>query len=171
MGGGATKEAPAPAPAPIAPLAQSLSSEIDNSKSLVHLNVHTTFVLGVVSLVILIFILLLLPCFCCKNVGRIYRWCCTGCQSAETRNQDLSVPWGVPRPLLWPNRVRYSQQDLEAWKKAVHMQHRNPQGSSALARPRPASEPTWSGEGIYPSVPSSPPPPPNTPNSSSEDIV
>ena len=166
MGGGDSKEAAKPAT-----VAQALTSKIDNSKSLVHLNVHTTFVLGIVSLVILIFILLLLPCLCCKKIRGMCRWCCAGCQSAEeTREPDLSVPWGVPRPLLWPNRVRYSQQELEAWK-AVHMQHRSPQGPSALVKPRPVSEPTWSGSSIYPSVPTSPPPPPNTPNSSSEDIV
>ena len=160
MGGGATKETAAPE-------AQHLVSEIDNSKSFVHLNVHTPFILGVVSLVILVIILLLLPCMCCKNVGRVCRWCCSGCQATEMQ-QTPRTPWGVGLwSNFWPNRIRYTQQDLEAWKNALPHQQHNPQGPSALSRPRPASEPTWTGDRIYPSVPLATP---NSLESSTEDL-
>ena len=154
--------------------AQQLISEVDNSSSFLHLNVHTTFVLGVVSLVILIIILLLLPCFCCKNMGRMCCYCCSGC---ATEMQPIrprpSTPWGgwPPIPFRAPSsRPPYSQQDLEAYKSALPPQLHNSQGPpmhSQLPRPRPLSEPTWANEIKYPPVPVAPP---NSREPSCEDL-
>ena len=167
MGGGATKQA---ATAATPGEAQHLVSEIDNSNSFLHLNVHTTFILGVVSLVILVIILCMLPCLCCKNVGRMCRWCCSGCQATEMQPAP-STPWGAwPQSAFRPNRIRYTQQQLEAYKNALPHQQHNSQGPSTLShppRPRPVSEPTWTGERMYPSVPLAPP---NSRESSTEDL-
>ena len=170
MGGGDSKEAAD------TETAQALISEVDNSSSLVHVNVRATYIMGIISTIILILLILLLPCICCsKNCKTLCRWCCNGCMSAdETRELQPSTLWGgFPTPLLRPSTNRwarpYSLQELQAWK-AAHQHRTSPQGPSALAG-RPASDPTWVPATLYPSVPSSPPPPPNTPNSSSEDIV
>ena len=163
MGGGATKETAAAAEA------QQLDSEIDNSSRFLHLNVHATFVLGVVSLVILVIILLMLPCLCCKNMGRMCCYCCSGC--ATEMQPGPSTPWGGwPQAAFRPNRIRYSQQDLEAYKSALPHQLHNSQGPSIHSqppRPRPVSEPTWTGEIRYPPVPIAPP---NSREPSCEDL-
>ena len=168
MGGGESKEA--------ADTAQALISEVDNSSSLVHVNVRATYILGIISTILLIFIVLLLPCICCsKKCKKLCRWCCNGCMSAEeTRELQPSAPWGgFPNPLLRPNT--YSLQELQAWKlmeeqKAARQHRTSPQGPSALACSS-AADPTWVTASLYPSVPSCPSLPPNTPSSSSEDIV
>ena len=156
MGGGATKQAATAATA--AGEAQHLVSEIDNSNSFLHLNVHTTFILGVVSLIILILLLFMLPCLCCKNVGRMCRWCCSGCQATE---MQPSTPWGAwPQPAFRLSGICSTQLQLEAYKTALPHQQVNSQGPSTLShppRPRPVSEPTWNGERMYPSVPLAPP--------------
>ena len=168
MGGGATKPA---ATATAAAEAQHLVSEIDNSSSFLHLNVHTTFILGVVSLIILIILLFMLPCLCCKNLGRMCRWCCSGCQATEMQQPAPSTPWGAwPQPAFRPNSIRSTQLQLEAYKTALPHQQLSPQGPSTLSHPprtRPVSEPTWSGDRMYPSVPLAPP---NSQESSTEDF-
>ena len=163
-------------PKEAADTAQALISETDNSSSLIHVNVQATYILGIISTVLLVFIVLLLPCICCsKKCKKLCRWCCNGCMSAEeTRELQPSAPWGgFPNPLLRPNA--YSLQELQAWKlmeeqKAARQHRTSPQGPSALACSS-AADPTWVTVSLYPSVPSCPSPPPNTPSSSSEDIV
>ena len=161
MGGGATKPA---ATATAAAEAQHLVNEIDNSNSVLHLNVHTTFIVGVVSLIILIILVLLLPCLCCKNLGRMCRWCCAGCQATEMQQPAPSTPWGLA---FRPNSIRSTQLQLEAY---MPHQQLSPQGPNTLSHPprtRLTSEPTWSGERLYPSVPLAPP---NSQELSTEDF-
>ena len=92
----------------------------------------------------LILILFLLPCFCCKNMGRMCRYRCSGC--ATEIQPRPSTPWGgwPPAPFRPPRyRVPYSQQDLEAYKSALPPQLHNSQGPtmhSQPPRPRPLSE-------------------------------
>ena len=168
MGGGESKEA--------ADTAQALISEVNNSSSLVHVNVRATYIMGIISTIILILLILLLPCICCsKKCKKLCRWCCNGCMSAdETRELQPSTLWGgFPTPLLRPSTNwwdrPYSLQELQAWK-AAHQHRTSPQGPSALACSS-AADPTWVTASLYPSVPSCPSPPPNTPSSSSEDIA
>ena len=151
-------------PKEAADTAQALISEIDNSSSLVHVNVRATYILGIISTVLLVFIVLLLPCICCsKKCKKLCRWCCNGCTSAEeTRELHQTAPWGgLHNPSLRPNT--YSLQEQTARQHCA-----GPQGPRAIACSSPA-DPTWVNAGLYPSVPSCPSPPHNTPTSSSEE--
>ena len=163
MGGGATKPA---ATATAAAEAQHLVNEIDNSNSILHLNVHTTFIIGVVSLIILIVLVLLLPCLCCKNIGIMCRWCCAGCTATEMQQPaPITLRGGWSQPAFRPS----TQLQLEA-AYVPHQQQLSPQGPTTLSHPprtRPTSEPTWSGERLYPSVTLAPP---NSQESSTEDF-
>ena len=167
MGGGATKPAAA---ANSAVEAQHLINEIDNSSSILHLNVHTTFIVGIISLVILIVLVLLLPCLCCKNIGIMCRWCCAGRSATEMQQPaPITLRGGWAQHASWP----ITQRQLEA-AYVPHQQPLGPKGTTTLSHPpaslrtRPTSEPTWSGERLYPSVTLAAPP--NSQESSTEDF-
>ena len=150
-------------PKEVAVAAQALVAETDNSNSLIHVNIQETHVLGIVSTVLLVLLVLLLPCICCnKNIKKLFRYCCNGCTSQETREPHQTAPWGgLHNQSLWPNA--YSMQE-----QAARQQCAGPQGPRAIACSPPA-DPTWANAGIYPSVPACPSPPNNSPASSSED--
>ena len=174
MGGGATKEATAKAPEQ----AQKLIEEIDNSNSILHVNVHTTFIVGIVSLAILVVILLFFfPCLCCKEIGIFCNLCCNRCFGTEIRPPPpMSIRGGE-----WSGWSGVEKRNYAAWT-APHRQTDTqymptqqpvtvPQGSMALSqqpvalKPRQA-EATWISERVYPSVAIVPPH--NTPESSDE---
>ena len=154
--------------------AQALISEVDNSNSIIHLNVRATYILGIVSTIFLICIILFLLCMCCgKKCKKLRLWCCNGCtsahsgQSVETGELQTSTPWGG-----WHNPSLRPSTQLQAWqaaRQAARQHCTSLQGPSALASSS-APDPTWASGGVYPSVPHCPAPPTNSPNSSSEDI-
>merc|ERR1712082_141935 len=65
--------------------AQALISEVDNSNSIIHLNVQATYIMGIISTVFLVCIILFLLCMCCgKKCRKLRLWCCNGCTSMQT---------------------------------------------------------------------------------------
>ena len=159
--------------APKSPQPAPLISEVDNSKSIIHLNVQATYIMGIVSTVFLVCILLFLLCMCCgKKCKKLRLWCCNGCtstQPAETAGLQSSAPWGG-----WHNHAQQPSTQLQTWqdpRQAARQHCKSLQGPSALPS-SPAPDPSWASGSVYPSVPHcpAPPPPTNSPNSSAEDI-
>ena len=156
MGGGATKEATAKAPEQ----AQKLIEEIDNSNSILHVNVHTTFIIGIVSLVILVVILVLFfPCLCCKEMGILCNLCCARCFATEIRPAPpMSIRgggWsGWNTYASWP--APHRQTDTQ-YVPTQQPPATVPKGSIALSQPPATLKPrqaeaTWVNERIYPTV-------------------
>ena len=148
-----------------------LISEVDNSNSIIHLNVQATYIMGIVSTIFLVCILLFLLCMCCgKKCKKLRLWCCNGCtstQPAETGGSQSSAPWGG-----WHNPAQQPSTQLQTWqaaRQAARQHCTSLQGPSALASGS-APDPTWVAGNMYPSVPHCPAPPTNSPSSSSEDI-
>ena len=166
MGGGATKPATAAAPAE----AQKLIEEIDNSNSILHVNVHTTFIIGIVSLVILVVILVLFfPCMCCKELGFMCNLCCARCFATEIRPAPpISFRGGWNTYASWPAPHRQTEAAY-----VPNQQPPVPKGTIALSQP-PASlkprqaEATWVNERLYPTVALVAPQ--NTPESSADEF-
>ena len=159
--------------APKAPEAAPLVSEIDNSNSVIHLNVQATYIMGIVSTVFLVCILFFLLCMCCgKKFKKLRLWCCNGCtssvQHAETgRVQSNSPCGGWHSPAQQPGTQLQTWQDPhQAARQQCKSEQRSLQGPSAL-QSSSTSDPSWASGSVYPSVPSCPQ---NSPNSSVEEI-
>ena len=157
--------------APKAPEPAPLISEVDNSNSIIHLNVQATYIMGIVSTIFLVCILFFLLCMCCgKKCKKLRLWCCNGCtstQPAETGGLQSNAPWGG-----WHNPAQQPSTQLQTWqdpRQAARQHCKSLQGPSALPSSS-APDPSWASGGVYPSVPHCPAPPTNSPNSSSEDI-
>ena len=157
--------------APKAPEPAPLISEVDNSNSVIHLNVQATYVMGIVSTVFLVCILFFLLCMCCGSKCKKLRlWCCNGCtstQPAETGRLQPNTPWGA-----WQSPAQQPGTQLQTWQdphQAARQHCKSLQGPSALPSSS-APDPSWTSGGVYPSVPHCPPPPHNSPNSSAEEI-
>ena len=151
--------------------AQALISDIDNSNSIIHLNVQANYIMGIISTVFLVCILLFLLCMCCgKKCRKLRLWCCNGCtsmQSAETGELQSNTPRGE-----WHNPSQQQSTQLQTWqaaRQAARQHCTSLQGPSAPAS-GPAPDPTWVAGNMYPSVPHCPAPPTNSPSTSSEDI-
>ena len=157
MGGGATKETPK---------AEALVTEVDSSTSLVHLNVHATLIVSICALIVVVLIILLLPCFCCRNMGNFFEFCCNGCSTEiEPIRPPARYPWGrwqapVPR---WPSfrapQTSLCRYDLETGTKSavssapLLSKRQAPLHSQQAWPAEPLSEPSRLGEILYPPVP------------------
>jgi hypothetical protein len=155
--------------APKAPEPAPLISEVDNSNSVIHLNVQATYVMGIVSTVFLVCILFFLLCMCCgKKCKKLRLWCCNGCtstQPAETGRLQSNTPWGA-----WQSPAQQPSTQLQTWQdphQAARQHCKSLQGPLSSSS---APDPSWTSGGVYPSVPHCPAPPHNSPNSSAEDI-
>ena len=151
MGGGASKTEDTQAKALV-------SQEVDNSTSLLHVNIQATLIISICALVRVVFIVTFLPCFCCKfqMCNLFFKFCCNGCQQdfpEQYRAPGITPfhPWGRwpldPRAPRWPS-MRGCQPrmlracDLEAGGKyASSSAPAPPQQQSSQPPPEPVTEP------------------------------
>ena len=81
------------------PKADALVQEMDNSTSILHVNLTATLVVSICALLVAVLIVICLFCVCCRiQLGSsVFRFCCGGCQPdlyTGSSRQPPNTPWG-----------------------------------------------------------------------------